>query len=177
MRVLSTFDNSQSVNAKAREQREKGSVATRPGSKSTNSTPVNQAPPPRESLSRSQILARLEQAKKPNAEQALAKAPERHALLAKPLWDDAGEDDDKVVHQRAMESAKSLSGASVAPKVETEVNAQEKVEEEKIEVKSDIAKNGPQSEETRSKLKHILQSGGFQFNEKEKQALSQILVA
>ena len=166
MRVLSTFDNSQSVNTKAREQREKGAVATRPGTKSASGTPANQAPPPRENLSRSQILAKLEQAKKPSAEQALVKAPERHALLAKPLWDDAGEED-KVVHKKALESAKNLSGVSVAA---------EPQEEEKLEVKSDVAKNEPQSEETRSKLKHILQSGGFQFNEKEKQALSQILV-
>jgi hypothetical protein len=39
----------------------------------------------------------------------------------------------------------------------------------------DIQKNDPNSPETQEKLKGLLRSGGFDFSEKERQVLSQIL--
>lgn len=39
----------------------------------------------------------------------------------------------------------------------------------------DIAKNDPKSEVTQEKLKTILKNGGFNFNDRERQALSEIL--
>ena len=39
----------------------------------------------------------------------------------------------------------------------------------------DIGKNDPNSELTREKLKGILKGGGFNFNDKERKALAQIL--
>lgn len=40
---------------------------------------------------------------------------------------------------------------------------------------SDVSKNDPNSPETTEKLKSILSTGAFQFNEKEREALSKIL--
>ena len=39
----------------------------------------------------------------------------------------------------------------------------------------DVGKNDPKAEVTQEKLKSILASGGFAFNDKERQALSKIL--
>lgn len=39
----------------------------------------------------------------------------------------------------------------------------------------DIGKNDPSSEVTREKLKSILKNGGFDFNDRERKALGQIL--
>ncbi len=39
----------------------------------------------------------------------------------------------------------------------------------------DVKKNDPNSEETKIKLKALLQTGGFNFNDKERGALSEIL--
>lgn len=42
-------------------------------------------------------------------------------------------------------------------------------------LKSDVENNDPNAEVTRGKLKDLLRSGGFNFNPKERKALSQIL--
>lgn len=39
----------------------------------------------------------------------------------------------------------------------------------------DVGKNDPNSDLTQNKLKDLLKTGGFQFNERERKALSQIL--
>jgi hypothetical protein len=39
----------------------------------------------------------------------------------------------------------------------------------------DIKKNDPNAKETQAKLKGLLENGGFEFNEKERMALSKIL--
>lgn len=42
-------------------------------------------------------------------------------------------------------------------------------------LKTDIATNDPSSAETQEKLRSILKSGGFDFNQKERKALADIL--
>ena len=51
----------------------------------------------------------------------------------------------------------------------------EKEESEKEVVASDINKNDPNDTNTTEKLKMLMSTGGFKFNEKEKAALGQIL--
>lgn len=83
MRVLSTFDNSQSVNPSSVEAREKkrGEAGAEKSSQTRPSGP--------ERLSRSEILSRLEKAKGSSEDKVeVTKKP-----LDKASWDDAGEEE------------------------------------------------------------------------------------
>lgn len=61
-----------------------------------------------------------------------------------------------------------------AAKVEISAKAEKRLEkgDEKF---ADISDNDPNKEETRAKLHGLLKSGGFQFSDKERAALSEIL--
>lgn len=70
-------------------------------------------------------------------------------------------------------------------KAET-INDKNKVEKEKVEISKralskskenvgDISDNSPSSDLTQEKLKGLIRSGGFNFNDKEREALSNIL--
>lgn len=71
------------------------------------------------------------------------------------------------ITQKFGNEAKPKKAVPVADKVE--INSKETV------AHSDIGKNDPNSEITREKLKTILKVGGFDFNDKERSALAQIL--
>ena len=66
------------------------------------------------------------------------------------------------------------------------INEQNKVEKEKVEISKkaqvkaegvvgDISDNSPDNDLTQEKLKGLLRSGGFNFSDKERDALSNIL--
>lgn len=59
--------------------------------------------------------------------------------------------------------------AEPSPDVRAEISSQETIPH------SDIGVNDPNNELTHAKLKGLLKTGGFDFNEKERKALSQIL--
>lgn len=61
------------------------------------------------------------------------------------------------------------------PKPQVEINSKG-VKNSDEEDFGDIKKNDPTSEITQEKLRGILKSGGFQFNDKERKALGQILL-
>ena len=64
----------------------------------------------------------------------------------------------------------------VEDKVEIQTKKTDVTEEEAhVGLKSDIGKNDPDSEVTQEKLKSLLQTGAFQFNDRERKALGEIL--
>lgn len=86
----------------------------------------------------------------------------------------------------------NLSAAEIRRRVEAhekslvEVNSKKAQQKEKIEkhsseeelepgVKSDIAENNPKSEETQEKLRHVLRTNSFNFSDRERAALNEIL--
>jgi hypothetical protein len=148
MRILSTFDNSQSVTPTSKKQRQA----------STLGSPMEQQSAP-ERLSRSQILSRLEASKSPSeAKEATPAAT--NVSLSRASWDDVDED------EQAAEATEAK------PAVQSQAEAEE-VAEHLLE--SDVGKNDPNDEMTRSKLQTLVTSGGFNFSEKEREVLSQIL--
>lgn len=62
-------------------------------------------------------------------------------------------------------------------KDEVSIISKKKIEKELTEnpVIGDVGKNDPRSEETQEKLKAILKTGAFEFNERERGALQEIL--
>lgn len=59
------------------------------------------------------------------------------------------------------------------PKPKTQDNAN--ISKQETVAHGDIGNNDPNSDVTREKLKGLLKSGGFKFNDKERKALAQIL--
>ena len=94
---------------------------------------------------------------------------------------------------KITEAPKKLSPEEIKARIKSkfgkDLNEQKakKVVEDKVEVKKkgvssskdenfgDIGSNDPNSELTQSKLKDLLKTGSFQFSERERKALSQIL--
>lgn len=64
---------------------------------------------------------------------------------------------------------------AIPPVVDKVDIAKKGVVSSKEEDFGDVGKNDPKAEVTQEKLKSILQNGGFQFNDRERQALGQIL--
>ncbi len=61
------------------------------------------------------------------------------------------------------------------PEEQVELNSKKGVTNSNEENFGDIGKNDPNSEETQQKLREILKSGAFHFNDKERKTLSNIL--
>jgi hypothetical protein len=71
-------------------------------------------------------------------------------------------------------------GQKVLPKKKTEVKDKAEIHSKGVKNSSeedfgDIKSNDPSSQVTHNKLKEILKTGAFDFNDKERKALSQIL--
>jgi hypothetical protein len=100
--------------------------------------------------------------------QQAAKAPKKKKLSK----------EDIAAKVAAKFGKKSLPKKVEKPKVdEAEVSNKAKQKEAvaKDDAVGDIGKNDPNSEMTQEKLKAVLKSGAFAFNDKERKALSQIL--
>ncbi len=95
---------------------------------------------------------------------------------------------DKKLDPKAMvnEKLKAKFGKSFEPKSkessqnknDTEVVISEQAKQKHVVSKEefgDVKKNAPDSEVTQEKLKGLLQNGAFSFNDKERQALQEIL--
>ena len=89
---------------------------------------------------------------------------------------------------QAQANAKEQIKAKIRAKFGKTLNSDKPKAVDKVELRSkqgisnssekefgDVGKNLPDSEITRGKLKDLLKSGGFKFNDKERAALSQIL--
>ena len=89
-----------------------------------------------------------------------------------------------------LEAPKKLSAEDIAAKVARKFGKEAEVkkasptpkQEDSAEISKketlahgDIGENNPNSDVTREKLKGLLKSGGFDFNDKERKALAQIL--
>ena len=75
-----------------------------------------------------------------------------------------------------LKAKKSVTEAKEAAKSEVKVEKSPDNEEEKdLLLKSDIGTNNPNDPTVKEKLKDILKSGAFSFNQKEKDVLSKIL--
>lgn len=175
MRVHSTFNNTLSVQQKAAQQAEKGAIVD--GEKSPKAKEA-EVKPPKESLSRGRILARIkshkeaiiEQAKAKNAEnaEAVQAKPKEQPKLTRASWDKQVEDEKPVLKPKeAEEKAQKLTGQSVGEGT--------KVIDKDKEAVGDVGKNKPDDPMTRSKLKQALSLGTFAFSEKERSALEDIL--
>jgi len=99
---------------------------------------------------------------------------------------------DSLTQTNASPGSPKMSKDDIAAKVRAKFGAVAQVKkaqpvEDKVEIHSkgvknsdeedfgDVKKNRPDAEVTQEKLKSILSNGGFEFNEKERNALSQIL--
>lgn len=163
MRILTTFDNSQTVNDRSKQAREANSRPTTPQAEKAAAL-VESKP---ERLSRNQILSRLEANKAKVTSQASAP---KSVTLERASWDDSGQDK-KTAPAAQVDLTKKAKPEVEKPAIQEASEAQEKVEE----VVSDVGINDPNAPETRGKLQTLLSSGGFKFSEKERQALSEIL--
>lgn len=76
--------------------------------------------------------------------------------------------------ERKDKAPKAESVDSPATRVSIDSSGKKEVGEEPI---GDIKSNDPKSEVTQEKLRAILKTGAFNFNDKERQALSSILGA
>lgn len=181
MRVHSTFNNTLSVHEKASQQAEKGAIVEGE-KKSSSKSKAPQERPPKQRLSRGQILARLQEHKKSviaEAQKSKENAPDKvdqktdntQRALSRTPWDKQLETKEKVPEvktaEQAEQKAKSLTGESQGEGI--------KVIDTKEEAVGDVGKNKPDDPMTRSKLKHALSAGSFQFSEKERAALGEIL--
>lgn len=174
MRILSTFDNSQSVAKTSQKARE-----ARKGAVPEGMEPAARREPER--LSRSQILARLEQNKNgqlPSSSNKAAQETQERGSLARASWDDQDEEEELPVE--ALRPTESKESEPIAEAAKREAPAKEMTAEEAETkanhlMKSDVGVNDPNDETTREKLKNVLSSGGFQFSEKERATLGQIL--
>lgn len=193
MRVTGTFNNTLNETRRSSASQRKSASTSGAGQaapKDNGPKKIRQQIPEQEPMSRAEILRKLEKRHEPKVEEEVAVAkPEnnRPDVLVKPLWDDAGEPDLKppkaVSTPAAAESlAKELAGSSKLEKPEekpVEISAEKsegKTETaEKHTLKSDVSANDPKDPVTQSKLKHVLSSGAFQFSDKEKEALKDIL--
>jgi len=160
MRILTTFDNSQTVNDRSRQARESNAKATTP--EGQNSTVVVESKPER--LSRNQILSRLEANKPKSSEQTSRPEP---VVLSRASWDDSDEDESDVKVELTKKTTPQVEKTKITEPADAKIRAEE--------IASDIGKNDPKAPETRGKLQTLLSSGGFNFSEKEREALSQIL--
>jgi hypothetical protein len=164
MRILTTFDNSQTVNDRSKQAREANSKPTTP--KAQEAASAQEIKPER--LSRNQILSRLEANKaSKDIEQASKPKP---VVLQRASWDDSDEDE-KAAKVELASKAKSEAQKIEKPQIKESTDAESKAQE----VVSDVGINDPSAPETRGKLQTLLSSGGFNFSEKEREALSQIL--
>lgn len=169
MRVIGSFNNTLQQGKKSSASRSTAAAPRATQEATSGFGPRRQKAdvPGQESLSRSEILRRMENQNKPKNEPAAQEASavvevkeERPAPLVRPIWDDAGQDDPPAIQTapKAIEKAQELAGV-----------------EQQSEVKSDVALNRPDDPATTNKLKHVLASGSFNFSEKEKEALKNIL--
>lgn len=177
MRVHSTFNNTLSVQKKAAQQAEKGAIVDGE-EKSSKSVKEAEVKPPKERLSRGEILSRLKSHKKAIIEQAKAKnaeteevakeKPKEQPKLTRAAWDKQLEDKQPVLKPKeAEDKAKKLSGKSEGEGT--------KVIDKDKEVVGDVGKNKPDDPMTKNKLKEVLSNGTFAFSEKERSALEDIL--
>jgi hypothetical protein len=169
MRVHSTFNNTLSVQQKAAQQAEKGSIVD--DTKSAKPKDIEENPP-KERLGRSEILSRLKNHKKAiiaesNTEKTKAKADTEEPKLTRASWDKQIEEKPVLKPEEAQEKAKKLTGESKGEGI--------KVIDMDKEALGDVGKNKPDDPMTRSKLKSVLSQGSFVFSEKERNALEDIL--
>jgi hypothetical protein len=160
MRILTTFDNSQTVNDRSRQARESNAKPTTP--EAQDSAAIVESKPER--LSRNQILSRLEANKTKATNQSSRPEP---VVLARASWDDSDEDEQDVKVELTKKTRPQVEKKEITEEVDATVKAEE--------VASDVGKNDPSDPHTRGKLQTLLSSGGFNFSEKEREALSQIL--
>ena len=95
-----------------------------------------------------------------NSQNQVSKAPEKLSS------DDIAA---KVAAKFGKEAQVKKAAPKPDPDTKVELNTQEAV------AHSDIGNNDPNSELTKEKLRGLLKAGGFDFNDKERKALSQIL--
>jgi hypothetical protein len=85
--------------------------------------------------------------------------------------------DDQI--RKKMEMLKNQKNqtydANTVPQKKAAVKTDQKVEEEVKEIMGDVKKNDPKDPATAQKLKEVLGTGSFGFNEKEKEVLGKIL--
>lgn len=174
MRVHSTFNNTLSVHQKAANQAEKGAIVE--GKENSKSTKTLEKRPPKQALSRGEILSRLKEHQKAIVAEAKAKSSAAQAKdeTDKPtraIWDkqvEASPESTEIkTAKEAQEKAESLSGESRGEGI--------KIIDTDEEVIGDVGKNKPDDPMTKSKLKQALSGGTFQFSDKERSALEQIL--
>lgn len=80
---------------------------------------------------------------------------------------------DKYVKAKSINEKRAKEKAKDTDKIEISKNA--KAKSTKNVVIGDVKDNSPDSDLTQAKLKGLLQTGGFHFNDKEREALSSIL--
>lgn len=82
----------------------------------------------------------------------------------------------KKIEQRQQEQQKEATKVEIASKNnETKAQSPSAVKHSDEENFGDIGKNDPKSEQTQEKLRHILRTGAFHFNERERAALEAVL--
>lgn len=83
----------------------------------------------------------------------------------------------KRLKEKFGDKFQSVADKKIEIKDEVSIISKKKIEKELSEnpVIGDIGKNDPSSEETQEKLKAILKTGAFEFNERERGALQEIL--
>jgi hypothetical protein len=171
MRVFSTFDNRPATVEKGQNKRRKGS-----GPKKSKKS----YRPPRENLSAEQIKARVAKETAPKAK----KVDVNKGKQVSTFMSDETKISRKAINlqsQNKVKPTKEEVKVSVQKKVvatstpKKEEKAEAKSETKDIMLQSDVKLNDPTDPNTRKKLKGLLTTGGFGWNEKERAALADIL--
>jgi hypothetical protein len=85
------------------------------------------------------------------------------------------EDKLKAKFGNKFNDAKKINSENAKAKMKVEISNKAKAKSSPEGFSGDIKDNSPDNEMTQEKLKSLIRSGGFQFNDKEREALSHIL--
>lgn len=117
--------------------------------------------------SSSEIREKVEQMKAKRLAESLPKGPQ---VVQRPAF--ATGDAEKAL---AEKKANPIAAKTALPEAATADIKSKSSAKEDITLKSDIGINDPKDEVTQEKLKGLLTTGGFNFSDKERKALSSIL--